>query len=43
MKDGVGYFAPTFDTVVRALSIAELPNRQTDVNMKSQAARFSIR
>ncbi len=40
MKDGVGYFAPTFNTVVRALSIAELPNRKTDVNMNPRPLGF---
>jgi len=40
MKDGVGYFAPTFNTVVRAISIAELPNRKTDVNMNPRALGF---
>jgi len=40
MKDGVGYFAPTFNTVARALSIAELPNRKTDVNMNPRPLGF---
>lgn len=40
MKDGVGYFGPTFNTVVRALSIAELPNRKTDVNMNPRPLGF---
>lgn len=40
MKDGVGYFAPTFNTVVRAISIAELPNRKTDVNMNPRSLGF---
>lgn len=39
-KEGVGYFAPTFNTVVRAISIAELPNRKTDVNMNPRALGF---
>lgn len=40
MKEGVGYFAPTFNTVVRALSIAEIPNRKTDVNMNPRPLGF---
>ncbi|MEZ5400170.1 MAG: FAD-dependent oxidoreductase [Bryobacteraceae bacterium] len=40
MKDGVGYFAPTFGTVVRALSIAEIPNAKTDVNMNPRPLGF---
>lgn len=40
MKDGAGYFAPTFNTVVRAISIAELPNRKTDINMNPRALGF---
>jgi hypothetical protein len=40
MKDGVGYFAPTFNTVVRALSMAELPNRKLDVNMNPRPLGF---
>lgn len=40
MKDGRGYFAPTFNTAVRALSIAELPNRKTDVNMNPRPLGF---
>jgi hypothetical protein len=40
MKQGVGYFAPTFNTVVRALSIAEIPNRKTDVNMNPRPLGF---
>ncbi len=40
MKEGVGYFAPTFDTVVRALSIAEIPNGKTDVNMNPRPLGF---
>jgi hypothetical protein len=39
-KEGVGYFAPTFNTVVRALSIAELPNHKTDVNMNPRPLGF---
>jgi hypothetical protein len=40
MKEGVGYFAPTFNTAVRALSIAEIPNRKTDVNMNPRPLGF---
>jgi hypothetical protein len=40
MRDGVGYFAPTFGTVVRALSIAEIPNAKTDVNMNPRPLGF---
>jgi hypothetical protein len=40
MKDGVGYFAPTFNTVVRALSMAELPNGKMDVNMNPRPLGF---
>lgn len=39
-KEGVGYFGPTFNTVVRAISIAELPNRKTDVNMNPRPLGF---
>ena len=40
MKEGVGYFAPTFNTAVRALSIAEIPNRKTDINMNPRPLGF---
>jgi hypothetical protein len=40
MKDGVGYFGPTFNTVVRALSFARLPNRKLDVNMNPRPLGF---
>jgi hypothetical protein len=40
MRDGVGYFAPTFDTVVRALSLADIPNRKTDINMNPRPLGF---
>ncbi|MBM3782709.1 MAG: FAD-dependent oxidoreductase [Acidobacteria bacterium] len=40
MRDGVGYYAPTFHTVVRALSFAELPNRKFDVNMNPRPLGF---
>jgi len=40
MKEGMGYFAPAFGTMVRALSIAELPNSKTDVNMNPRPLGF---
>src|SRR5205085_1950222 len=40
MLQGVGYYAPTFGTVVRALSIADLPNRKLDVNMNPRPLGF---
>ena len=40
LKDGVGYFAPTFHTAVRALSIAPLPNRKTDININPRPLAF---
>jgi hypothetical protein len=39
-KEGVGYFAPTFNTAVRAISIAELPNRKADINMNPRPLGF---
>jgi hypothetical protein len=39
-KPGRGYFAPTFGTVVRALSMAELPNRKLDINMNPRPLGF---
>jgi hypothetical protein len=40
MKEGVGYFGPTFNTVVRALSIAEIPNHKYDVNFNPRPLGF---
>ena len=40
MKEGVGYYAPTFGTVVRALSMADLPNSKLDVNMNPRPLGF---
>ena len=40
MKEGRGYFTPTFGTVVRALSITDIPNRKTDVNMNPRPLGF---
>ncbi|HEY4356746.1 MAG TPA: FAD-dependent oxidoreductase [Acidobacteriaceae bacterium] len=40
MKEGVGYFGPTFNTVVRALSIAEIPNHKFDVNINPRPLGF---
>jgi hypothetical protein len=39
-KPGRGYYAPTFGTVVRALSMADLPNRKVDVNMNPRPLGF---
>lgn len=39
-KDGRGMFKPLMGTVVRALSVAELPNAKTDVNMFPKALGF---
>ena len=39
-KPGRGYYAPTFGTVVRALSMAELPNHKLDVNMNPRPLGF---
>ncbi|MCF3649788.1 FAD-dependent oxidoreductase [Synoicihabitans lomoniglobus] len=40
MREGMGYFAPTFNTVVRALSLAELPNEKYDVNINPRPLGF---
>lgn len=40
MKSGVGYFAPTFNTVVRALSISAIPNHKFDVNINPRPLGF---
>jgi len=40
MKDGIGYYAPTFGTVVRALSMADIPNGKLDVNMNPRPLGF---
>lgn len=40
MKEGLGYYEPTFGTLVRALSLAELPNGKFDVNMNSRPLGF---
>jgi hypothetical protein len=39
-KPGRGYYAPTIGTVVRALSMAELPNRKLDINMNPRPLGF---
>lgn len=39
-KDGRGMFKPLMGTAVRALSVAELPNAKTDVNMFPKALGF---
>ena len=40
MREGMGYYAPTFNTVVRALSVAELPNEKFDINMNPRPLGF---
>mgnify|MGYP003675366398 CR=1 FL=1 len=40
MKEGMGYYAPTFNTVVRALSVAELPNQKFDININPRPLGF---
>jgi hypothetical protein len=40
LRDGVGYYEPTFGTLVRALSMAELPNGKLDVNMNPRPLGF---
>jgi hypothetical protein len=40
MRAGVGYYAPTFNTAVRALSMADLPNGKLDVNMNPRPLGF---
>lgn len=40
VKEGAGYFAPTFGTVVRALSLAPIPNHKYDVNMNPRPLGF---
>jgi hypothetical protein len=40
LKEGRGYFAPFFGTVVRALSLVELPNNKTDINMNPRVHGF---
>jgi len=40
MKEGVGYFGPTFNTVIRALSLAEIPNHKYDVNFNPRPLGF---
>lgn len=37
---GAGYYAPTFGTVVRALSLADIPNRKLDCNMNPRPLGF---
>ena len=39
-RDGVGYYSPTFGTLLRALSFAELPNGKFDVNMNPRPLGF---
>lgn len=40
LKPDRGYLARTFNTAVRALSIAEIPNRKSDVNMNPRPLGF---
>lgn len=40
MKEGIGYYAPTFGTVVRSLSMADIPNGKLDVNMNPRPLGF---
>ncbi|MBI4903126.1 MAG: FAD-dependent oxidoreductase [Acidobacteria bacterium] len=40
MKEGLGYYAPTFGTLVRALSMADLPNGKLDINMNPRPLGF---
>jgi hypothetical protein len=39
-KEGVGYYPPTYNTVVRALSIAPIPNHKYDVNINPRPLGF---
>lgn len=39
-KDGRGYNAAHFNTLVRALSITDIPNRKTDVNINPRPLAF---
>ena len=39
-KPGRGYFPAHFNTLVRALSVSEIPNRKTDVNMNPRPLGF---
>jgi hypothetical protein len=40
LKPGRGYYADHFNTLVRALSVTEIPNRKTDVNMNPRPLSF---
>ena len=39
-KPGRGYYPSHFNTLVRALSVSEIPNRKTDVNMNPRPLGF---
>ena len=39
-KPGRGYYPAHFNTLVRALSVSEIPNRKTDVNMNPRPMAF---
>ena len=40
LKPGRGYYPEHFNTLVRALSVADIPNRKTDVNMNPRPLSF---
>ena len=40
MKDGWGYYPEHFDTLVRALSVTDLPNRKVDANINPRPLAF---
>lgn len=40
IKPGRGYYPAHFNTLVRALSVSEIPNRKTDVNMNPRPLGF---
>jgi hypothetical protein len=40
LKPGRGYYPRHFDTLVRALSVAEIPNHKTDVNINPRPLGF---
>ncbi len=40
LKPGRGYYPRHFDTLVRALSVAEIPSRKTDVNINPRPLGF---
>ncbi len=40
MKEGVGYYSPHFNTIVRAFSFTRIPNKKFDVNMNPRPLAF---